>query len=111
MLICVHLRLSAVLSMKPIAPVITSFVVAIWLVAMAILSVQNATPVFLKFLSFQSIQMPVGVVLAISAGIGLIGGAIAQLLWRKSDNPDRLPGSDSRRGKADQVSPDDRQTW
>lgn len=97
--------------MKPLVPVTTSVVVALWVVAMAILSVQNATPVFLRFLSFQSIQMPVGVVLAISAGIGLIGGAMAQLLWPRSDNPNTRPRSDSRRANAYPGSPDDRETW
>lgn len=71
--------------MKPIFPLITSVIVAVWLVGVAILAVQNATLVSLKFLSWQSIQMPVGVVLALSAGVGLLGGAFAQLLLNQSE--------------------------
>ncbi|MBE9054120.1 LapA family protein [Nostocales cyanobacterium LEGE 11386] len=67
--------------MKTLTPILISLVVAIWVVAIAILSVQNATPVSLKFLTFQSIQIPVGLVLAFSAGIGLIGMAVLQPLW------------------------------
>ncbi|WGV25438.1 LapA family protein [Halotia branconii] len=67
--------------MKTLAPFLTSLVIAIWVVAIAIISVQNATPVSLKFLTFQSIQIPVGLVLAFSAGIGLIGMAVLQPLW------------------------------
>lgn len=64
-----------------IAPFLTSLVVAVWIIASAIISVQNATPVSLKFLTFQSIQIPMGLVLAFSAGIGLIGMALLQPLW------------------------------
>ncbi|MBE9004788.1 LapA family protein [Fortiea sp. LEGE XX443] len=67
--------------MKTIANLLISVVVAIWIVAIAIISVQNATPVSLKFLNFQSIQIPVGLVLAFSAGMGLIGVAVLQPLW------------------------------
>ncbi|MBD2593402.1 LapA family protein [Nostoc spongiaeforme FACHB-130] len=67
--------------MKTIANLLISVVVAVWIVAIAIISVQNATPVSLKFLSFQSIQIPVGLVLAFSAAIGVIGVAVLQPLW------------------------------
>jgi uncharacterized integral membrane protein len=67
--------------MKTLANLLTSLIVASWVVAIAILSVQNATPVSLKFLTFQSIQLPVGLVLAFSAGVGIIGMALVQPLW------------------------------
>ncbi|MBD6616857.1 LapA family protein [Komarekiella sp. 'clone 1'] len=67
--------------MKTLAPFLISLVVAIWVVAIAIISVQNATPVSLKFLTFQSIQIPLGLVLAFSAGLGLIGMAVLQPFW------------------------------
>ena len=68
-------------AMKTFANLLTSIVVAFWVVAIAILSVQNASPVILKFLTFQSIQIPVGLVLAFSAGVGIIGMALLQPLW------------------------------
>lgn len=67
--------------MKTLTNLLTSIIVAIWVVAIAILSVQNATPVSLKFLTYQSIQLPVGLVLAFSAGLGIIGTALTQPLW------------------------------
>ncbi|WP_193195140.1 LapA family protein [Nostoc sp. MG11] len=67
--------------MKTLAPFLISLVVAIWVVAIAIISVQNATPVSLKFLTFQSIQIPAGLVLAFSAGFGLISMAVLQPFW------------------------------
>jgi uncharacterized integral membrane protein len=67
--------------MKTIPLLALSFLLAFLVSAIGILSVQNATPVSLNFIWFQSIQMPVGVVLAISLSAGLIGGAILQPLW------------------------------
>ena len=67
--------------MKTLANLLTSLVVAAWVVAIAILSVQNATPVSLKFLNFESIQLPVGLVLAFSTGVGIVAMALTQPLW------------------------------
>ncbi|NET30732.1 MAG: DUF1049 domain-containing protein [Cyanothece sp. SIO1E1] len=53
-----------------------SLIISGWMVAIAILSVQNATPIALRFLAFQSIQVPLGVLLAFSVGAGMLGTAI-----------------------------------
>lgn len=68
--------------MKTIADFLTSLILAGWVGAIAILSVQNFSSVYLKFLIFQSVQIPAGLVLAFSVGIGAIGGAILPILWR-----------------------------
>jgi uncharacterized integral membrane protein len=70
--------------MKTIASLLTSLIVAAWVVAIAILSVQNATPVSVNFLNFQSIQLPVGLLLAFSVGVGIIAMAITQPLFAGS---------------------------
>ncbi|NER34732.1 MAG: DUF1049 domain-containing protein [Oscillatoria sp. SIO1A7] len=57
-----------------------SSIAAFWVVAIAIVSVQNATLVSLQFLGLRSIQIPVGVVLAASVGVGMVGGALANRL-------------------------------
>lgn len=67
--------------MKTIPLLAISFLLAIAVSAIAIISVQNATLVSLNFTFFQSIQMPVGVVLAMSLSAGLIGGAVLRPLW------------------------------
>jgi uncharacterized integral membrane protein len=67
--------------MKTFANFFISLIMAIWIIAIAIISVQNATPVSLKFLTFQSIKIPIGLVLAFSAGMGIIAVAILQPLW------------------------------
>lgn len=72
--------------MKIITNLLTSLVLAIAVGAIAILSVQNATLVSLRLLRFESIQLPVGVVLAFSAGAGALGGAIAPLFSQRSNS-------------------------
>lgn len=68
--------------MKAFANLLTSLIVAGWISAIAILSIQNFTPVSLKFLSFETIQIPVGIILAFSVAAGVIGGAIAPVIWQ-----------------------------
>ena len=68
--------------MKTFVNLLTSLIVAGWISTIAILSIQNFTPVSLKFLSFETIQLPIGIILAFSVGVGVIGGAIAPILWQ-----------------------------
>ena len=77
--------------MKTIPLLAISFLVAILVSAIGIISVQNAAPVALSFILFKSIQIPVGLVLAMSISAGLIGGALLQPLWNLSDTPDSRP--------------------
>jgi uncharacterized integral membrane protein len=66
------------------AKFLTALIFAVWIVAIALLSVQNAAPVSLRFLAFESVQIPVGLVLALSAALGMVGMAIALPLLRLS---------------------------
>ncbi len=68
--------------MNTFTNLLTSLILAGWVSAIAIISVQNYTPVSVKFLTFQSIQIPIGIVLGFSAAVGVIGGAIAPILFR-----------------------------
>lgn len=68
--------------MKTISNLLISLILATWVAAIAIVSVQNYLPVSLKFFIWQSIQLPFGVVLAFSAALGIIAGAIVPFLWR-----------------------------
>jgi lipopolysaccharide assembly protein A len=59
---------------------IISAIAAAWIVAIALLSVQNATLVNLKFLVWQSIELPWGLILAGAIGIGFLLGSWLSLL-------------------------------
>ncbi|HEY9831744.1 MAG TPA: LapA family protein [Stenomitos sp.] len=71
--------------MKTITNLLTSIILSAWIAAIAILSVQNFTPISLKFLVFQTIPIPLGIILAFSVGIGAMAGAIAPVLWQLAD--------------------------
>jgi len=67
--------------MRTLTTTLISLILAGWMVVAAILAIQNFTPVSFKILAFQSIEVPFGVVLALSAGAGAIGTAIAPILF------------------------------
>lgn len=67
--------------MKTTVNLVLSIIVALWIIAIAIVSVQNATPVSLRFLTFESIQIPVGLVLAFCVAVGMIVMSVLQPLW------------------------------
>lgn len=83
--------------MKTAVNLLLSTIVALWIMAIAIVSVQNATPVSLRFITFESIQIPVGLVLAFSVGFGMIGTNVLQPLWSISNSRE----SNSRRYEDD----------
>ncbi|HIK56317.1 MAG TPA: DUF1049 domain-containing protein [Synechococcales cyanobacterium M55_K2018_004] len=64
---------------------IISTLVALWISAIALVSVQNATPVSLRFLIFETVQIPLGLLLGFSASVGLIGAALIVPLKRTQD--------------------------
>ena len=70
--------------MKIFANFVSSLLLAFWIAAIAIFSIQNIQLVSIKFLVWQSIQIPVGVLLAICAGAGIIFGSLLPLLWQKN---------------------------
>ncbi len=51
---------------------LSSLVIALWVVLMSVMSIQNVADVTLHFLSFESIKIPVGVVMSLSLAVGII---------------------------------------
>lgn len=80
--------------MRTTANLVISLAVAFWVIAIAIISLKNVTPVSLKFFTFQSIQLPFFLVLAFSVGAGIILMALVQPLWRLSSSRARNYGAD-----------------
>jgi uncharacterized integral membrane protein len=76
--------------MKSFANLLISLVIAVWVIAIAIISVQNATPISLRFLGFQSIQIPFGLVLAFCVAVGVLTVAILQPLWGLGESKSRF---------------------
>ncbi|WP_017300416.1 lipopolysaccharide assembly protein LapA domain-containing protein [Nodosilinea nodulosa] len=57
-----------------------ALVPALWVVAIAIIAVQNATPVSFRLLTLQSIEIPFGVLLAFCAAAGMLAAALVLLV-------------------------------
>ncbi|MGD1941340.1 MAG: hypothetical protein ACFB0G_08495 [Leptolyngbyaceae cyanobacterium] len=51
-------------------------ILALWVMVIAIVSVQNATPVAIEFLGLRSVELPVGVVLSFCVAGGLVVTAL-----------------------------------
>lgn len=74
-----------IMMLKILANFLILLIIAVWVVAIALISVQNATPVSLKFLVFQSIQIPFGLMLAFAVAVGLLSVAVLQPLWEREE--------------------------
>ena len=75
--------------MKTFAHLLMMLIVAGWLGAIALFSIQNVTTVSLQFLGFASISLPIGLLLTLSAGIGMILGAVLPLFLSSSKRSNR----------------------
>lgn len=67
--------------MKSLTYLMTTIIIASWLGVIAIFSIQNITEISLKFLIFESIKLPIGVLLSFCVGGGMVLGSLATLLW------------------------------
>ena len=56
----------------------------LWVAAMAVISVQNATPITIQFLTFRSIELPLGVAIGFCATAGMVLAAILLLAFHKT---------------------------
>ncbi|ACK65402.1 conserved hypothetical protein [Rippkaea orientalis PCC 8801] len=70
--------------MKALTNLITAIIIAFWLGAIAIFSIQNITAISLQFLAWESIKIPVGILLSFSVAGGIILGTLLVPLLRIS---------------------------
>ncbi|MBW4522130.1 MAG: DUF1049 domain-containing protein [Scytolyngbya sp. HA4215-MV1] len=89
--------------MKSLTNLLLAAIITTWVIAIAILSVQNvyvtdaqgnASLVSLKFLTFQSIKLPLGIVLAFGVGTGVAGTAILLPLLGSSSTQNNFEDDD-----------------
>jgi uncharacterized integral membrane protein len=66
--------------MKATIVSLMAVIVAGWVIAIAILSMQNAELVSLTVGTAQTLPLPFGFLLAVAAGLGMVGAAIVQPL-------------------------------
>jgi uncharacterized integral membrane protein len=83
---------------------VSFLMIALAIVGAALISVQNAAPISVKFLGWQSIELPVGVVLSASFAVGLLLAVGLPLIWRFGsvyDDFDEVAFADSSGGDQD----------
>ncbi|MEL4894834.1 LapA family protein [Crocosphaera sp. Alani8] len=70
--------------LKLLTNVMVAVVIAFWVGAIAIFSIQNVITVSLKFLFWESIKLPVGVLLSFCLGGGFVVGSFLPFLFNPS---------------------------
>jgi len=70
--------------MKAFVSLLNSLMWAGYIVTISIFSIQNISPVSLKFLTFRSIDIPLGVLLALCGAVGMIIGWFIPLLFARN---------------------------
>lgn len=80
--------------MRLLTNLLISLAIAAWIGAFAIFSIQNIQPISLNFLFFETIALPMGVLLAFSVGVGLVAGAIAPLFGTRKKRRQSLENFD-----------------
>ena len=76
--------------MKAFAGLLHTLIISVWIMAIAIFSIQNIQNVSVKFLVFESITLPVGILLAFCSVIGLILGWLLPLLFSRRRRNSRV---------------------
>lgn len=79
--------------------VIITLIIGFWLIFIAVFSIQNITLVSLQFLSFQSIQIPVGVLLSFFLAGGFLLGGITPLFFSKKKTQPPIKNNSQKRRK------------
>jgi uncharacterized integral membrane protein len=62
--------------MQTLTQLVIALILAAWLLAMVLLSIQNVAPISLKFLLFESIDLPIGLLLTLCLCGGLVLGSL-----------------------------------
>jgi uncharacterized integral membrane protein len=70
--------------MRAIANLLTAILIGAWLIAVATLSIQNVTPLSVRFLSFQSVEIPFGILLTFAVVVGLVVGMLLPVFSSRS---------------------------
>lgn len=98
---------------------LSAIVLSLSIAVIAVLSVQNYTGISLQFslfeaVTFRSLELPVGVMLAFCFCIGAISAAILPLLWQEGQKPRKNRQKNrkySQKRQSYQKTPDPLEDW
>ncbi|WP_373478813.1 lipopolysaccharide assembly protein LapA domain-containing protein [Geminocystis sp.] len=71
--------------------IIISLIIGFWLIVIALFSIQNIELISLKFFFFESIKIPLGVLLSFILAFGFIIGAIIPLFFSNNKSKKNKP--------------------
>jgi uncharacterized integral membrane protein len=84
--------------MKSTTNLLAVLLLAVWLVVVAVVSVQNAQPVSLNAFGFQTVAIPFGLLLTFAAVSGMVGTIVLAPIFRpggaRANKPDHRPTAD-----------------
>lgn len=80
--------------------IIISLIVGFWLIIIAVFSIQNIELISLKFIFFESIKIPIGVILTFSLALGFFIGAIIPLFSSNKKPPKKIKKHNQKNNKA-----------
>lgn len=85
--------------MNYLSKFLISILISFCLILFAVFSIQNITPISLKFFVFQSVQLPIGILLCLIFSLGMIFASIVPLLlpFNKSKQKTKKPKFNARR--------------
>lgn len=87
--------------------IIISLIVGFWLIAMAIFSIQNIQLVSLKFFIFESIKIPMGILLTVALAGGFFCGSIIPILFKNNKSlPQSKKNNSSKKQKKSEFKRD-----
>lgn len=66
--------------------ILINFLIVFWIGAIALIAIQNATPFTLQFFGWQTISMPLGIMIAFSVILGVITGTIMLPFFQSKGN-------------------------
>lgn len=75
--------------MKTSKQLFISLIISFWLVLIAVFSIQNIEPIRVKFLIWQSISLPSGVLLTMVIALGFILGVLIPILFTNNNQQKR----------------------
>ncbi|MGY6529194.1 MAG: lipopolysaccharide assembly protein LapA domain-containing protein [Cyanobacterium sp.] len=85
--------------MKTFSNLIITFIISFWIIILPIFAIQNVAPISLTFFGFQSISIPLGILVSFSVSSGFIGGALLPVFFSPMNKKKRLKNDKRRKSE------------
>ncbi|MBE9222331.1 DUF1049 domain-containing protein [Cyanobacterium stanieri LEGE 03274] len=83
--------------MKTFSSLIITLIISFWIIILPIFAIQNVAPISLSFFGFQSISIPLGIMVSFSVASGFIGGALLPLFFSSVNRKKKLKNNNKKK--------------